>query len=66
MWSVIGFALWVGMHGYFIHNGAQTLGKRWLGLQVVNDADSKPASYPEKPALPPEMVLGWVTQLKKR
>ena len=32
MWSVIGFALWVGMHGYFIRNGAQTLGKRWLGL----------------------------------
>ena len=45
VWSAVGFAVWVGMHGYFIHNGAQTLGKRWLGLQVVNDADSKPASF---------------------
>jgi uncharacterized RDD family membrane protein YckC len=43
MWGAIGFVIWFLLHGYFLRNG-QTIGKRVLGMQVVNVSDGRPAS----------------------
>jgi uncharacterized RDD family membrane protein YckC len=44
-WSAAGYAFWLAVHSSSIRKGSQTLGKRLLGLQIVNAADNTPASY---------------------
>jgi uncharacterized RDD family membrane protein YckC len=42
-WTVGAFAIFVAMHGYFLVRGAQTIGKRLVGIQIVNVTDLAPA-----------------------
>ncbi len=44
-WGVAGFAFWVAIHGYFLAKRGQTIGKRLLGIQVVNMTDGRQASF---------------------
>lgn len=39
------FALWVALHGRWLASSAQSIGKRLLGLQIVNASDGKPTSF---------------------
>jgi len=43
LWSLGGVLLWVAVHGVFLARSAQTIGKKIMGIQVVNVADNRPA-----------------------
>jgi uncharacterized RDD family membrane protein YckC len=45
VWAAVDFAIWVALNGYFLVERSQTLGKRLLGLQIVNFADGRPTSF---------------------
>lgn len=36
---------WLMLNGFFLASSAQTIGKKALGIQVVNVSDSEPASF---------------------
>jgi uncharacterized RDD family membrane protein YckC len=44
-WAAFGFALSLAIHGYFIANGSQTIGKRVLGIQIIDARSGAPASF---------------------
>jgi uncharacterized RDD family membrane protein YckC len=44
-WGAFGFALWLVIQGYFIANGSQTVGKRLLGIQIIDAETGAPASF---------------------
>ena len=35
-WGAAGFVLWCALHGYFLATRGQTVGKRLLGIQIVD------------------------------
>jgi uncharacterized RDD family membrane protein YckC len=45
LWALGGFTLWIALNGYLIAKQGQTLGKRIFGIQIVNVADTRPASF---------------------
>ena len=42
-WTVGAVVLWVLIHGSFLMKSSQTIGKKLLGIQVVNITDGRPA-----------------------
>ncbi|CAN5875065.1 hypothetical protein BH11MYX4_BH11MYX4_52240 [soil metagenome] len=42
-WAVAGFVLWTALHSYFLATRGQTIGKRLVGVQIVNVSDGRPA-----------------------
>ncbi|MEY2934251.1 MAG: hypothetical protein RL033_5000 [Pseudomonadota bacterium] len=42
LWAIGGVVLWVLLHGSSLARSAQTIGKKALGIQVVNVSDGKP------------------------
>lgn len=42
LWAIGGIVLWVVLHGSSLARSAQTIGKKALGIQVVNASDGKP------------------------
>src|SRR5262245_24216741 len=44
VWGAVGFAFFLALHGYFLVKNAQTVGKKVLGLQIVNYGDGAPTS----------------------
>ena len=42
LWGLLSTAVWLALHGYFLHKSAQTIGKKLLGIQIVNFEDGKP------------------------
>jgi uncharacterized RDD family membrane protein YckC len=41
-WAVLGIFFYLAVHGYWLVKSAQTVGKKLLGLQVVNFSDGVP------------------------
>ena len=44
-WGVAGFVIWFALHAYFLATRGQTIGKRLLSIQIVNDADGLRAPF---------------------
>ncbi|MEY4547803.1 MAG: hypothetical protein RL685_3998 [Pseudomonadota bacterium] len=42
LWAISGVVLWALLHGSLLARSAQTIGKKALGIQVVNESDGKP------------------------
>lgn len=45
LWGIGGFALWLAIHGYFLATRSQTVGKRLVGIQIVNISDGQRAPF---------------------
>lgn len=45
LWGVAGFVITLVLHGTFLARSAQTIGKKALGIQIVNASDGKPAAF---------------------
>jgi len=45
LWALGGTAVWLALHGVFLARNAQTIGKKLVGIQVVNVSDGKPAPF---------------------
>ena len=45
LWSLGGVAVWLAVHGVFLARNAQTVGKKLVGIQMVNVSDGKPAPF---------------------
>jgi len=45
LWTAVGFAIWLAVNGRLLATRAQTVGKKLVGIQVVNVSDGKPASF---------------------
>lgn len=45
LWMVGSFVLWIALHGRFLAKGAQTIGKKLMGLQIVMVDSGRPASF---------------------
>lgn len=45
LWSLAGFALWLGVNGYLLAKHAQSIGKRIFGIRIVNFDDDQRASF---------------------
>jgi len=43
MTAVVGFVIFILVHGYFLHLNGQTLGKRMLGIRIANLDGSVPS-----------------------
>jgi len=43
-WAAVSFAIFALVHGYFLVKSAQTIGKKVLGLQIVDAIDGSKAS----------------------
>jgi uncharacterized RDD family membrane protein YckC len=44
-WGAGGFALWLAIHAYFLATRGQTVGKRLVGIQIINEDDGRQASF---------------------
>jgi uncharacterized RDD family membrane protein YckC len=45
LWSLGAFMVWLVLNGYLIAKQGQSLGKRILGIRIVNADDTRPASF---------------------
>ncbi|MDC0679104.1 RDD family protein [Sorangium atrum] len=45
LWALAGLAITLVLHGTFLARSAQTIGKKALGIQIVNASDGKPAAF---------------------
>jgi uncharacterized RDD family membrane protein YckC len=45
LWSLGGAAVWLALHAVFLARSAQTIGKKLVGIQMVNVSDGRPASF---------------------
>lgn len=45
LWTLGSLAVWLMLNGHFLANGAQTIGKKLLKIQIVNISDGKPTSF---------------------
>ncbi|WP_437296172.1 RDD family protein [Sorangium sp. So ce426] len=45
LWALAGFAITLALHGAFLARSAQTIGKKALGIQIVNASDGKRAAF---------------------
>ncbi|MEO8183547.1 MAG: RDD family protein [Deltaproteobacteria bacterium] len=43
LWMLGGTAIWLALHGVFLARSAQTIGKKLVGIQIVNVSDGKRA-----------------------
>jgi uncharacterized RDD family membrane protein YckC len=44
-WGLGGFVLWTALHGYLLATRSQTIGKRLVGIQIVNVSDGRPTPF---------------------
>lgn len=44
-WSLVGVAVYLAFNGYLLHQNAQTIGKRLLGIRIVNQDDGEKAPF---------------------
>jgi uncharacterized RDD family membrane protein YckC len=44
-WAVAGFVLWCALHSYFLATRGQTIGKRLVGIQIVDAATGRQAPF---------------------
>jgi len=44
-WGVAGFVLWCTLHSYFLATRGQTIGKRIVGIQIVDAATGRQAPF---------------------
>ena len=40
-WTIAGFAIYCALNGYLLHKSGQTIGKRVLGIRIVNHEDGQ-------------------------
>lgn len=45
LWAIAGVVLWLMLHGALLARSAQTIGKKALGIQVVNVSDGRPTPF---------------------
>lgn len=43
LWALGGVAVWLALNGVFLARSGQTIGKKLVGIQIVNVSDGKPA-----------------------
>ncbi len=43
LWAAVGFGVWFAIQGYFLSKSAQTIGKRVMGIRILNAANGEPA-----------------------